>query len=72
MIKAIPKTNYELKYIKKTAKEKIYRAIEKDFILESLKRNNWNITNTAKDVGIQRSNFQSMMKKNDITIKQYR
>ena len=68
----IPKTNDELKHTKKVAKEELYREIERNFLLESLKRNDWNITKTAKDVRMQRSNFQAMMKKNEISIKQYR
>ena len=72
IIKKIPKNNDELKHIKKVAKEKLFGEIERNFILESLKMNDWNITKTAKNVRIQRSNFQAMMKKNEISIKHHR
>jgi len=71
IVEQVPKNNEELKHIKRAAKEKLFREIERNFILESLKRYNWNITRAAKDVGLQRSNFQAMMKKNEISIKQY-
>jgi len=43
--------------------------MERNFLLESLERNKWNITKTARDVRMQGSNFQSMMKKNKYQIK---
>ena len=71
IIRGVPKSNSELKHMKRITKEKLYIEIEKNFLLESLKRNNWNITKAAKDVGMQRTNFQAMMKKNEINIKKY-
>ncbi|MCK4966093.1 sigma-54-dependent Fis family transcriptional regulator, partial [bacterium] len=72
IVKELPKNNEELKKVKKIVKEKLYGEIERSFLTEALKRNNWNITKAAKEVGIQRSNFQAMMKKNKISTKQYK
>jgi DNA-binding NtrC family response regulator len=64
----IPKTSEELKKIKKKAKESAIESIEKSFVLDALTRNDWNITRSAKDVGMQRPNFQALMRKYNIRI----
>jgi DNA-binding NtrC family response regulator len=65
----IPRTSDELKRIKKVAREKSVENIEKLFILEALKRNAWNVTNSAAETGMLRANFQALMKKYDIRIR---
>ncbi len=65
----IPKTSDELKRFKKLARENSVKNIEKLFILEALKRNEWNVTKSAEDTGMQRTNFQALMKKYDIRIR---
>jgi len=62
----IPKNAEELKRLKKQAKEEVVGEIEKSFIVETLKRNDWNISKAAKDVGMKRQNFQTLMKKYQI------
>ena len=37
--------------------------------LEALKRNAWNVTRSAEETGMQRANFQALMKKYDIRIR---
>lgn len=64
----IPKSSDELKEIKKKLRESSVESIEKSFILDALTRNDWNITRSAKDVGMQRPNFQVLMKKYNIRI----
>jgi DNA-binding NtrC family response regulator len=64
----IPKTSEELKEIKKRARESAVENIEKSFILDALTRNDWNITKSAKDVGMQRPNFQALMRKYNIRL----
>ncbi len=66
---AVPKTGDELKRIKKAAREKSVEEIEKQFILEALKRNEWNVTKSAEDTGMQRPNFQALMKKYTIRVR---
>jgi DNA-binding NtrC family response regulator len=59
----VPQTAEELKEIKRRLREEAVLPAERSFILEALKRNDWNITRSAEDVGMQRPNFQAMMKK---------
>ena len=65
----MPRTGEELKQIKKAAREKSVEEIEKLFVLEALKRNAWNVTRSAEETGMQRANFQALMKKYDIHIR---
>lgn len=41
----------------------ILRSVEKELILESLKKNNWNISRATKDLGIIRQSLEYRMKK---------
>jgi DNA-binding NtrC family response regulator len=59
----LPKTSEELKALKKEIRESSVRDIEKLFIEEALKRNDWNVSRAARDVDMLRSNFQALMKK---------
>ncbi len=65
----VPKTGDELKRTKKAAREKSVEAIEKAFLVEALKRNAWNVTRSAEDTGMQRANFQALMKKHGIRLR---
>jgi DNA-binding NtrC family response regulator len=58
-----PKTSEELKNLKKRVRESSVQEIEKLFVEESLMRSNWNISRAARDVNMQRSNFQALMRK---------
>ncbi|MBM3235210.1 sigma-54-dependent Fis family transcriptional regulator [Candidatus Poribacteria bacterium] len=60
---AIPRTSDELKEIKKTLREKAVEDVERLFVVEALKRNGWNVTRAAEDVGMLRQNFQTLMRK---------
>ena len=66
---AVPRTGDELKRVKKAAREKSVEDIEKQFVLEALKRNEWNVTKSAEDTGMQRPNFQALMKKYTIRVR---
>jgi DNA-binding NtrC family response regulator len=66
---AAPRTGDELKRVKKAAREKVVEDIEKQFVLEALKRNDWNVTKSAEDTGMQRPNFQALMKKYMIRVR---
>jgi len=65
----IPRTSDELKRIKKVTREKSVEAVERLFVLEALKRNAWNVTKSAEETGMQRANFQALMKKYQIRIR---
>ncbi len=66
----VPKTVDELKEKKKNLRLKSVESIEKSFLMEALKRNAWNISKAASDVGMQRPNFHALMKKYNISAKQ--
>jgi len=70
LLENIPSTNEELKHIKKEIRQKAVRTVEKKFILNALIKTNWNVTQAAQNVGLQRSNFHNLMKKYGITIQQ--
>jgi len=65
----VPRTSDELKRIKKLARERSVENIEKLFVVEALKRNAWNVTKSAEETGMQRANFQALMKKYDIRVR---
>jgi DNA-binding NtrC family response regulator len=65
----VPRTGDELKRVKKVAREKSVEQIEKLFVLEALKRNAWNVTRSAEETGMLRPNFQALMKKYDIRVR---
>lgn len=65
----IPRTSDELKRVKKIAREKSVEDVEKLFIQETLKRNGSNVTRSAEETGMQRSNFQALMKKYNIRVR---
>jgi transcriptional regulator of acetoin/glycerol metabolism len=66
---AVPRTGDELKRTKKAARERSVEGIEKAFVLEALKRNDWNVTRSAEETGMQRANFQALMKKHNIRLR---
>lgn len=66
MMEVIPETNEELKKIKKEIREKAVNRVEKNFLINALAKNDWNVTRAAKHTGLQRSNFQNLIKKHQI------
>lgn len=65
----VPRTGDELKRLKKVAREKSVENVERRFVLEALKRNSWNVTRSAEETGMQRANFQALMKKHQIRLR---
>ena len=63
MTHSAPQNVDELKQIKKQLRESSTQEVEKQFLLEALNRNDWNISRAAKDVDMQRTNFMALMKK---------
>lgn len=64
----IPQDSYELKKLKKQIRLEAVKNIEKLFVTEALKNNNWNITKAAKSVKMKRQNFQTLIKKYQIKL----
>jgi DNA-binding NtrC family response regulator len=67
MIESVPKTNDELKELKKKIRQKATNKIERNFILNALARNDWNVTKAALETGLHRTNFQALIKKHGIS-----
>ena len=68
LIERVPSTNEELKRIKKEIRQKAVSTVEKNFVLNALMQSNWTVTRAAKKVGLQRTNFQNLMKKHGISL----
>ena len=65
----VPRTGEDLKRIKKLTREKSVEEVEKLFVTESLRRNGSSVTRSAEETGMQRSNFQALMKKYHIRVR---
>ncbi len=66
LMEHVPETNAELKELKKEIRQKAVRKVEKNFLLKALTQNSWNVTRAAEKVGLQRSNFQNLMRKHHL------
>jgi DNA-binding NtrC family response regulator len=64
----VPSTNEEFKRLKKEIRQKAVDRLEKDFVLNALMENDWNVTRAAGKVGLQRTNFHNLMRKHGIFI----
>lgn len=64
-----PRTMDELKEIKKKIRLESAECIEREFVLNALRRNQWNVTKAARDVGMQRTNFHALMRKLNIRLR---
>jgi DNA-binding NtrC family response regulator len=65
---SVPRTRDELKHLKKKLRRSAVDEVEKNFLLQALTSSNWNITRAAKQTGLQRTNFQNLMKKHGISV----
>ncbi len=63
---SIPTTNKEFLALKKRLREQAVTDLEREFVVEALQRNGWNVTRAAAEVGIQRPNFQMLMRRHGI------
>jgi len=66
----IPMTVEELKELKRKIREKAVEPIERAFVINALKRNNWNISRAAEETGMLRPNFHALIKKLGISIRE--
>jgi DNA-binding NtrC family response regulator len=62
----VPQNNTEFLALKKKLREQAIGELEREFVIEALQRNDWNVTKAALDVDIQRPNFQALMRKHSI------
>ena len=66
---SVPQTAEELNDLRKTLRDQATAKIEKAFLMEALRRNDFNVTRAAAQTGMQRSNFQALLKKHGLRIK---
>ncbi|UCF30391.1 MAG: sigma-54-dependent Fis family transcriptional regulator [bacterium] len=69
LLDTIPDSAEELKERKKQVREKAVEPLERAFLLKAPERNGWNITRAAKEVGMQRTNFQAMLRRLGISVR---
>jgi len=65
----VPQSLEELKETKKQIREQAIEHIEKAFVINALKRSNWNITQAAEETGMLRPNFHALLKKLGISVR---
>lgn len=65
----VPFSADALKEAKKQIREDAVKPIEMAFVLNALERNSWNITRAAEETGMLRPNFQAMLKKLGISVR---
>jgi DNA-binding NtrC family response regulator len=68
----VPRDSEELKRMKWQLKRKAEEEVEKAFLREALKRNRGNISKTALNVGMDRRQFQNLIRKHRIVVKEYK
>lgn len=59
----IPKTNEELKKMKKVYRQEAVEWLERNFVICALESNDWNITRAAASADMQRTNFHTLINK---------
>jgi len=66
-----PINTEELKEAKRRLREQAVEPAEKAFVYAALERNNWNVTKAAEETGMLRPNFQALLKKLGISVKDH-
>jgi DNA-binding NtrC family response regulator len=67
----VPANAEALKEMKRHIRDRSVENVEKAFVMSALKRNNWNISRAAEETGMLRPNFQTMLKRLGISVKDY-
>ena len=65
----VPETADELNELKKKLREEAVVELEKAFLIGALRRNDYNITRAAEQTAMQRPNFQALLKKHGLRIR---
>jgi DNA-binding NtrC family response regulator len=63
---AVPRTNEELKSMKRRTHLRLCGELERQFVLDALRRNGWNVSRAARETGMQRPNFHALMRRHCI------
>lgn len=67
-----PRDTEELRIRKKREKNRVVGEIEKQFVMEALRRNRGNVSRSAGDVGMDRRQFQNLIRKYGILARDFR
>jgi DNA-binding NtrC family response regulator len=67
----VPTNAEALKEMKRQIRDRSVENVEKAFVMSALKRCNWNISRAAEETGMLRPNFQTMLKRLGISVKDY-
>ena len=59
----VPRTNEELKTLKKQLHDRATSELERAFVLDALRRHDWNVSRAARETGMLRPNFHALMRK---------
>ena len=59
----VPRTNEELKAMKREERDRLCHDLERTFVIEALKRNDWNVSRAARETGMLRPNFHALMRR---------
>ncbi len=68
---SVPQSAEDLKEVKRQVREKAVEPVERAFLFQALERNNWVVTRAAKEVGMLRPNFQALLKKHEISVRDH-
>jgi DNA-binding NtrC family response regulator len=66
---SVPRTAEELNAARQDLRDRAVEDLEKSFLLQALGRSNYNVTKAAAETGMQRTNFQALLKKHGLRIK---
>ena len=65
----IPHTFAELSELKKNLRDQAVVEVEKAFLMDALRRSDYNVTRAAQETGVQRTNFQALLKKHGLRLR---
>lgn len=65
-LRVVPRTAHELNEAKKVAKRQAVEELERSFVIEALRAADGNVTQAARDAGMQRTYLQALMKKHGV------
>jgi DNA-binding NtrC family response regulator len=67
-----PRHTEELRLVKKRERERVVSRIERQFVMDALRRNEGNVSRSASDVGMDRRQFQNLIKKYGVRVEEFR
>ena len=69
---AVPQTAEELNEAKRRLRNQAVLDVERAFLLDALRRSDYNVTAAASQTGMQRPNFQAMLRKHGLRLSDLR